>query len=110
MRGTGRELRVLVAEPVAVDPARVLDLVFCGVWAESGLESKTRRLVAGSSRHDQSSASSGRRACGRGKFSLRQSFIPITRGAHDPPCRPRQFRHPGYTLKYRVMACSYAPT
>lgn len=99
MRGTGREVPVLAPGPLEVDPALVLALALGRAGTGRGSRSETRPVAPLSSCHDQSSASSGRRACGLGKLSLRQSFMPVTRRAHHPPFRPRQVLHPGYTLK-----------
>ena len=90
---------VLAPGALEVDPALVLALAPGRAGTGRGSRSETRPVAPLSSRHDQSSASSGRRACGLGKLSLRQSFMPVTRRAHHPPCRPRQVLHPGYTLK-----------
>ena len=95
MRGTGRVVPVLAPGPLEDDPASVLALAPGRPRTGRESRSATRPVAPLSSRHDQSSASSGRRACGLGKLSLRQSSMPVTRRAHHPPCRPRQVLHPG---------------
>lgn len=99
MRGTGRPVPVLEPAPLEVAPALLLVLVPGRARTGSRSRSATCPAESQPSRHAQSSASSGRRACGLGKLSLRHSFMPVTRRAHHPPCRFRQVNHPGYTLK-----------
>src|SRR5215218_2327097 len=86
MRGAGRALLSPLPDAREDSPLSIPVRAPRRLRTLPSSRSETRPLEVRSSRHDQSSASSGRRACGRGKLSLRQLSIPVTR--RTPPSLP----------------------